>query len=133
MVATFWPAEVLYPIWGARTSQKWARSWFGFSELRDSFGNFPSHASVWRWRREAAGGRRNGVNEAVRRSDDANDRRKRTRLRFFKAQERAGAKQSERKGGGVCFAAWSTCWFRRKIHEPVAIFALEFNESEGGQ
>jgi hypothetical protein len=40
-------------------------------------------ASVWRWRRKAAGGRRNGLSEVVRRSDAANDRRKRTRLRFL--------------------------------------------------
>ena len=39
-------------------------------------------ASVWRWRREAVGGRRNGMSEAVRRSDAANTGRKQTQLRF---------------------------------------------------
>ena len=40
------------------------------------------YASVWCWRRKAAGGWRNGVSEAMRRSGAANARRKRTRLRF---------------------------------------------------
>jgi len=44
--------------------------------------NYSRHASVWRWRRKAAGGRRNGMSEAVRRSGAASARRKRARLRF---------------------------------------------------
>jgi len=39
------------------------------------------------------------MGEAASRATNANDERKRTRLRYFKAQERAGAEQSKRKGG----------------------------------
>jgi hypothetical protein len=45
--------------------------------------NCSCYASVWHWQRKAAGGRRNGVSEAVRQSGAANDRWKQARLRFF--------------------------------------------------
>jgi len=58
-----------------------------------------AYASVWHWRREVVGGRRNGMSEAVRRSDAANDGRKRARLRLSFPARRARVKRSATGAG----------------------------------